>query len=136
MEESKNKGLLQFRRKGDLTGRKLGEYIPAMLITNLSTLLLVSVDGIVAGNLVGSDALSAVNIFYPVTVLVGAISILVASGVSTSLSTAMGRNDAAALDLIKGASIRLTLAAAIVAGVVQIPVVWMVVRSYGLSQEI
>lgn len=136
MEESKNKGLLRFRRKGDLTGRKLGEYIPAMLITNLSTLLLVSVDGIVAGNLVGSDALSAVNIFYPVTVLVGSLSILVASGVSTSLSTAMGRNDAAALDLIKGASIRLTLAAAIVAGVVQIPVVWMVVRSYGLSQEI
>ena len=129
-------GLLRFRRNGDLTGRKLIEYIPAMMITNLSTLLLVSVDGVVAGNLVGEEALSAVSIFYPVTLLTGASSILVASGISTSISTAMGKNDAAELDRIKGASARIILAMAAIAAVVQIPVVLAVVRSYGLPEEI
>ena len=135
MEENTEKGLLRYRRSGDLTSRKLAEYIPAMLITNLSTLLLVSVDGIVAGNLVGEEALSAVNIFYPVTVLVGALSVLVASGISTSLSTAMGKNDHAALDRTKAASMRITAVMAVAVGIVQIPVVWLVVRSYGLSEE-
>lgn len=134
-EEDNNKGLLRFRRKGDLTGRKLAEYLPAMLITNLSTLLLVSVDGIVAGNLVGKDALSSINFFYPVTVAVGAVTMLAASGIATSLSTAMGKNDAAALDRIKGASLRVMIAMAVIVGIVQIPVVLMIVRSYGLSEE-
>lgn len=134
-ETNREKGLLRFRRSGDLTSRKLAEYIPAMLITNISALLLISVDGIVAGNLVGKEALSAVNIFYPVTVLVGAITMLVASGVSTSLSTAMGKNDHAALDRIKAASVRVTIVMAAAVAIVQIPVVWLVVRSYGLSEE-
>jgi Na+-driven multidrug efflux pump len=134
-ETNREKGLLRFRRSGDLTSRKLAEYIPAMLITNISALLLISVDGIVAGNLVGKEALSAVNIFYPVTVLVGAITMLVASGVSTCLSTAMGKNDHAALDRIKAASVRVTIVMAAAVAIVQIPVVWLVVRSYGLSEE-
>ena len=129
-------GLTRYRRRGDLPGRKLWEYIPAMFITNLSTLLLASVDGIVAGNLVGSDALSSINIFYPVLVVVGALSVLTGSGIATSLSTAMGRNDAAALDHIKGVSLRIVIIMAVAAGIVQIPVVWLVVRSYGLPDEI
>lgn len=135
MKEKSKEGLLRFRRKGDLAGRKLIEYIPTMMITNLSTLLLVSVDGVVAGNLVGREALSAVNVFYPVTVLVGAISSLVAVGISTSISNAMGRNDAAELDHIKGASIHITIAMAIIASIVQIPIVFGMVRSYGLPEE-
>ena len=106
-----------------------------MLITNLSTLLLSSVDGIVAGNLVGSDALSSINIFYPVLVVVAAISMVASSGIATSLSTAMGKNDAAALDYIKGVSLRIMIVMAVAAGIVQIPVVWLVVKSYGLSEE-
>ena len=136
IEEYNNKsGLFRYRRKGDLTGRKLAEYLPAMLITNLSALLLISVDGIVAGNLVGKDALSSINFFYPVTVAVGAVTMLAASGIATSLSTAMGKNDAAALDRIKGASLRVMIAMAVIVGIVQIPVVLMIVRSYGLSEE-
>ena len=107
-----------------------------MLITNLSTLLITSVDGIVAGNFVGSDALSSINIFYPVLVVVGAISAVASIGIATSLSTAMGKNDVAALDHIKGVSLRVMIIMAVVASIVQIPVVWLVVKSYGLSEEI
>ena len=88
MQEFTQNEITKYRRTGNLTGRKLAEYIPAMLMTNLSALLFTSVDGIVAGNLVGADALSSINIFFPVSVVVGAISALIASGISISLSTA------------------------------------------------
>ena len=79
----------RFKQTGGLTRKKLIEYIPAMLITNLSTLLLISVDGLVVGNLVGGKALSAVNIFSPATLLIGVISAMIAS-VQGSLSPLMG----------------------------------------------
>lgn len=135
MQEFTQNEITKYRRTGNLTGRKLAEYIPAMLMTNLSALLFTSVDGIVAGNLVGADALSSINIFFPVSVVVGAISALIASGISISLSTAMGRNDSAALDCIRGTSLRLMLIMAAVIGIVQIPVVLIMLRSYGLSDE-
>ena len=128
-------GLTEYRRTGDLTRRKLAEYIPALVLTNLSTLLLISVDGIVAGNLVSEDALSSISIFYPVSVLTGAVSVLAGVGISTALSTAMGKGDPVKLDRLKGTSFRLMLLMAAVTAVVQIPVVWVVIRSYGLSDD-
>ena len=93
----------RFKRTGELTRKKLIEYIPAMLITNLSTLLLISVDGLVVGNLVGGKALSAVNIFSPATLLIGVISTLIASGIGICLSTGIGTNDPQKLLRTKGA---------------------------------
>jgi Na+-driven multidrug efflux pump len=135
MEEKKTGGLAQFRRMGDLSMRKLREYIPAMLMTNLSTLLLVTVDGVVAGNLVGKDALASINIFAPVSILVGSLSMLVSSGISISISTAMGKNDPEELDRVKGVSLRVMILTAAAASVLQIPLVWMILTSYGLSPE-
>ena len=120
---------------GDLSMRKLKEYIPAMLMTNLSTLLLVTVDGVVAGNLVGEDALASINIFSPISILVGSLSILTSSGISISISTAMGKNDPEELDRVKGVSLRVMILAAAAASVLQIPLVWMILTSYGLSPE-
>ena len=37
----------KYKINGALTGKKLMKYLPFMIMTNLSTLLLVSVDGIV-----------------------------------------------------------------------------------------
>ena len=121
---------------GNLSWHKLKEYIPAMLMTNLSTLLLITVDGVVAGNLVGTDALASINIFYPVSVLTGAITMLASSAISISLATAMGKNDQAELDNVKGIALRAMILTAVVASIVQIPVVWLVIKSYGLSDEI
>ena len=132
-DTDKTIGLARYRQRGDLTGRKLKEYLPTMLVINLSTLVLGSVNGIVAGNLVSSNALSSVNLFFPVLVVVASVSTLTAVGIATSLSTAMGRNDVAAIDHIKGAALRIMLVMAIAAGILQIPVVWLVVRSYGPS---
>lgn len=127
--------LKRYRRDGGLTLRKLSEYIPAMIMTNLSVLLLMSVDGLVVGNCCGSDALSSVNIFYPVSLMTGTLSVLAASGIATSISTAMGMNDPDKIDRIRGVSLRIMIILAAAVGVLQIPVVWLMIRSYGLSDE-
>ena len=51
----------KFTRNNDLIIKKLIEYIPAMLITNLSSFLLVSVDSIVCGHFIGENALSSIQ---------------------------------------------------------------------------
>ena len=132
---SANRYLEEYRRDGGLTERKLREYIPAMTLTNLSTLLLLSVDGIVAGNFVGQDALSCISVFYPVSVLIGFCSVMTASGIATSLSTAMGRNDTREIGRVRGASLRIMILMAAVSSIVQIPLVFFMIRSYGLSQD-
>ena len=126
----------RFSRTGSLTRRKLLEYIPALLMTNLSTLLLVSVDGLVVGNLVGGNALSAVNIFYPAVIAIGVISVLIANGAATTLSTRMGENDRESILYAKSAVNQIMIAAAVLVAIVQIPVVFGIISSYHLSQEL
>ena len=125
----------RFRRDGTLTDKKLREYIPIMVVNNLSVLLLVTVDGLVLGNLVGKDALAAVNIFYPATTLIGVASVLVASGTGTSIAVAVGKGDYDALRRLKSASKRTMTIAAIVMSVLQIPLVTGIIASYSLDEN-
>ena len=69
-----------------------------MIATNISTLLLITVDGIVAGNLVGEDALSAISIFGPVDTFIGAITAVVSTGASAVLSSRIGEVDNGRID--------------------------------------
>ena len=94
----------RFRRSDALIVKKLFEYIPVMIITNLCSLLLISVDGLVVGNLVGENALASVSIFRPITVLIGVASVLVATGIGTTLSLCMGENDDKRLAVVKATS--------------------------------
>lgn len=126
----------RFSRSGSLIRRKLLEYIPSLLMTNLATLLLVSVDGVVVGNLVGSEALSAVNILYPAVLVVGVISVLIANGAATCLSTRMGENDRESILYAKSAMNQLMITAAVFVAIAQIPVVFWIIRSYHLSPEL
>ena len=126
----------RFKRTGSLTLRKLLEYIPALLMTNIATLLLVSVDGLVVGNLVSSEALSAVNILNPAVLAVGVVSVLIANGAATSLSTRMGENNRERILFAKSAVKQLMIAAAIFVAIVQIPLVFCIIRSYQLSPEL
>ena len=118
--EARNAVEARYRRNGTLTDKKLREYIPIMVVNNLSVLLLVSVDGLVLGNLVGKNALAAVNIFYPATTLIGVASVLVGCGTGTSLAVAVGMGDHDALMRLKSAVKRVMVIAAIVMSVVQV----------------
>ena len=123
----------RFQRDGVLTARKLREYVPTMLVNNLSVLLLITVDGLVLGNLVGPEALSAVNVFYPATVLIGVVAALVSAGGATSIAVAMGKNDYDALRRAKAAIKRVMVIAALAMAVIQIPLVTGVIASYRLD---
>lgn len=121
---------------GALTSKKLLEYIPVMILTNISVLLLVSVDGLVVGNLVGEQALSSVSIFYPAIALIGVISAWVACGSATSLSAAMSKNENSKILHLKHTINFLTIASAVFIGIAQIPAVHLIINSYKLSPEL
>ena len=125
----------RYRSDGALTKKKLRKYIPVMMLNNLSVLLLVTVDGLVLGKLVGPKALSAVNIFYPATVLIGAASALVATGAGVSIAVAVGKGDYDALRRLKSAIKRAMVIVALVTSVVQIPLVAGIIVSYGLDNN-
>ena len=123
----------RFKRDNTLITSKLRKYLPIMILTNLSVLLLVSVDGLVVGNLLGAEALSSVNIFYPATVLIGVASDIIAIGSCTCLSLRMGKSDREGLLRAKHASLVTMLVAAVVIGLIQIPVITWLIQSYNLS---
>lgn len=133
----KNELLSRYGSDGAIGWKKLREYIPPMLITNLSTLLLVSVDGIVVGNLVGQHALASVNFFYPISLFIGVISIWIASGCATAISNSIGSNNQDQTEKIKHATILLMVFSAILVSFVQIPVVYALIYlgMGGLSAE-
>ncbi len=59
---------------GSMTTKKVWKSMPALIMTSISTLLLVSVDSLVAGNFVGEDALASVSFFSPIESFIGAIT--------------------------------------------------------------
>ncbi len=115
---------------------KFREYLPAMIMTNMSTLLLISVDGIVVGNFLGKDALSAVSVFTPLLLFVGALTEIGAIGIGTCLSTSIGSNEGAQIKQIKGASFWLMVYLSVFASIFQIPVIWVLLKAYGLPDNI
>ena len=135
-EDPRDELMERFYRSGTLTGKKLTEYIPALLLTNLSTLLISSVDGLVVGNLLGGDSLSSVSIFQPIFMVVSIISLLVTSGASIALSTCIGRNDMERIPRLKKAILWLTVISALIIGILQFPVVALLIRSYHLSPDL
>lgn len=128
--------LSKYRRKGSLTRRKLLEFIPTMTVTHLSLLLINTVDKVVAGNFIGPEAINSISIFYPLLLLTSTFSTVTAVGISTNLSGAMGSNDAKGLAHIKGAGVQVMVLSAIAAGIIQIPIVWGIILSYGVSGEL
>ena len=125
-----------FKSDNSLIIEKLIEYIPAALITNLSTLLLLSVDGIVVGNYIGPKALSSVNVIYPATIMISFVATLLSLGISTSLSLYIGQHNYEKLIHIKSAMKLLIVIGFIFVSVVQIPIVNIIIASYNLDHEL
>ena len=125
----------RYTLKGNLTLKKVYKYLPFLVMTNLSNLLLVSVDGLVVGNFVGQDALSSINIFYPIITVIGVMSSLVATGIGTSLSICMGESNQAGISRLKHAAKILMFVSSIIVAIVQVPVVFALIKSIHLSES-
>lgn len=68
-------------------------YLVATLLSSASISLGAVIDGIIVGNLLGPEALAAVNLAMPVLQLFNALYIVLNVGGSMLVSMAMGRND-------------------------------------------
>lgn len=126
----------RFMRKGTLIRSKLMEYLPVMIMTNVSVFLLTTVDSIVAGNLVSPEAMASINIFFPAMVAVSVISTVVDSGSGTCLSVSMGTNDPETILRAKSAVKRIMILAALFVAVVEYPIIRGIIESYELTPEI
>lgn len=125
----------RFRRKSNLVRRKLAEYIPVMIITNLSLLLINSVDQIVAGNYIGKAAMASISIFYPLTLVIAVFSGPVASGISTAISNAQGKNDLDGIKHSRSAGRHIMITVSIAISIIQIPIMFFLISTYDLSAE-
>lgn len=131
--EVKNDPGQKFKRNKSLIRMKMLEYVPILILSNLSTLFILTADGIVVGNFLGSDALASVNIFYPVTVLMGVIAAIVSNGTATCLSTYIVKNDVEALSYKKSAIKFAVLITVILVVVLEVPIVELIIASYHLE---
>lgn len=131
--ETKNDLGQKFKRNKSLIRIKMLEYVPTLFLSNLSTLLIITADGLVVGNFLGSDALASVNIFSPVTILIGVISAIVSNGTATCLSTYIVKNDVEALSFKKSAIKAAVIITAILVVVLEVPIVELIVSSYNLE---
>ena len=128
-----NDQLSPYMKSESVTLRRFRDFIPVMLITNLSNLLLVTANGLVAGNYVGSDGFACISLVAPVESLINTASTLAACSISTSLSKAMGSGDTESFDKVRSASLQLMVVIALLAVVIELPVAWFVIRSYDLD---
>lgn len=126
----------KYKRKNSLIRLKLIDYIPILVISNISTLLILTVDGIVVGNYVGAEALAAVQIFYPVTVLLGVFSAIISNGTAQCLSAGIVKHDYENLKYIKAAILKVIFISVIFVAIIQIPIVFAILKSYNLEPEL
>ena len=95
MNESSDRKNIEekYKRKNSLIRMKYLEFVPILFVTNMSTLLLTTIDGLVVGNLMGADALAAINMFNPVVVLLSAYIAVIVNGIADGYSDILVKNN-------------------------------------------
>lgn len=82
-----------FERSGVLLQRKFFSYLLPTIMMNVALSLGMIVDGIIVGNILGTEAFAAVNICIPIVFLFYAIYALIGVGGSTVVAHCKGRMD-------------------------------------------
>lgn len=120
-----------------LVRRKFFALLPGIVLANVSSLILINVDGVVIGNFVSSTAFAAVALVAPV---IGAIGVLVAAfgGFSTgvAIGQAIGRNDRQELRDCYRSGFVLACALAVGVAVLEVPVFRLLIGASGAGAEL
>lgn len=128
-------GMEQFQCDDSLVHYKLLSYLPFMIATNLATMLLSTVDGFVVGNLVGKEALAAVSIFMPISLVISILSVCISTGISSALSTSMASTEIDDITPLKRAARIIKFVSAVVVAAIAFPVASLLIRTYQLTPE-
>ena len=81
------------KRSPATINRKYTEYFLPTVLTAMANNIAMIVDAIIAGNLLGKNALSAINLLSPVSQLYFSLTIMFGLGASSIIAVAKGKND-------------------------------------------
>lgn len=126
----------KFKRKNSLIRMKYLEYVPVLFITNLASLLLITIDGLFVGNYIGSTALAAVDMFTPIEVLLSAYIALIAHGIADNFADALVGNDSMKKIYIAKAIKFVILFSIIILLIIQVPIAYTILKSYNSTPEL
>lgn len=105
------------RRNSYLISRALHTFMWASILSSLAQLLSTLTDAVVVSNLIGPDAISAVNVSVPVLSLVSCVAILLGTGGSIVAAKAMGVRNMDEANRVFSMSLTATLAFGLVISV-------------------
>ena len=97
------------KRNGYLISKALHTFMWASILSSVAQLLSTLVDAVVVSNLIGPDAISAVNVSVPVLSLVGCFGILLGVGESIVAAKAMGHRNMEEANRVFSVSLKTTL---------------------------
>lgn len=84
---------IQMKRTSTTINKKYTEYFLPTVLTAMATNIALVVDSIIAGNILGKTALSAINLLSPIVQLYFALTIMFGLGASSIIAVAKGEND-------------------------------------------
>ena len=78
-------------RKGIIINQQFMKFFFPTILMTMALSLSTVIDGIIVGNILGPDALAAVNLVLPITLLFNSVYVLIGVGGSTLYSVALGK---------------------------------------------
>ena len=124
-----------FEPNGNLIRNRLANYILLNIMANLANMLLTNIDAIIVGNYIGNDALSVINIIYPIQLIIGSSVTLLCAGINNYVPAILGKNDQELLNGTYSAIRRLKMIFAVFFTALQIPFMYIVLKTYGLDPQ-
>ena len=126
-----------FSNQGEkLIRKKFIEFLPIVFLSGMSTLLLLIVDGVVAGNLVGAEALAAVNMIAPITAVLSVLNDIASGSLSVSLSLAVGENNKDKIMSVCKMGVVNTIACSILMLLLGFPGFMIMIKAYGAGNAL
>ena len=115
---------------------KIRQFLPYMLLSQVSTMIIVFCDSLVVGNYVGADALAAINASYPLAIFMAIFSVIPQTGIMSRLVYQLGRSDARDTAICISAGRRLITTIAVTLTIFQLPFPWIIAGSVSLTPAI
>ena len=119
-----------------LIDMKIRQFLPYMLLSQVSAMIIVFCDSLVVGNYVGSDGLAAINASYPLSIIMSIFSFIPMTGVISRLIYQLGRSDARDTVICISAGKRLIAILAVALTFFQLPFPWIIAGSVSLTPAI
>lgn len=123
----------EYDKGSELFKRSLLRMAPGYILSSLSTIVILSVDSIFVGNVMGKEGLAAIGYVAALVNIVSALSAFYVGGIAPSLSQVIGSGDAERLKRYKRAIAIVILQAAAIFSIVQIPLYFLCTNLLGVS---